>query len=425
MKNNSFVEKYRPTNTDEVVGHSKKLKKVQKKVQKNDPVILYGPAGTGKTSTAESIAKENGWNISEINASSARTKSDIISIAQQIRTESIDGNKTLFILDELDSIDGRSLKPLLSVLDEPPNPIIGTANEKWKIPDGVERRCDTYKFDLDKDDIKPFLKKVAQKEGIDITSRQLGQLATRNGLRDALNDLQQFSETDSDTDWDSRQTEDSPFAVTERVLRGKDYIGGQDMTPPDMVDFIDENITGEFQGVALMRAYQALSSADKWHGLVNRTQNYSWWKYSGSVTEEVANLRLSEPWDGWMNINYPLSRRQSSPYSSKNSSVAQLYRELKEVDEPNYKASFNFREFTRTILPMFKDMDKDEKCEMILSESLSEESMKELGVTPTQYEDWLMEEEDRTPEETQITDFSVDEEADDSEDDEPDSVFDF
>mgnify|MGYP000503482968 CR=1 FL=1 len=419
MSEQSYIDKYRPETLDEVAGQG--TDKVRKKAEKNEPVILYGPAGTGKTSTAEALANEKNWNTVEINASSARTKADIISIAQQIRTSSIDDNKTLFILDELDSIDGRSIQPLLDVLDEPKNPIIGTANELWKVPDSIENRCTTYKYDLKKDDIKPFLKQVAQKENIDISSRQLGQLATRNGLRDALNDLQQFSESDADTDWDSRQTDDSPFAVIERVLRNKDYIGGQDMTPPDMVDFLDENLPGEFEGVELLRAYQALAKADQFHNIVNTKQDYSWWKFTGSITEEVANIRLSEPYDGWMNINYPSSRRVSAPRPNSNSPEGTLYEELKDVEMPKYKASFNYQEFTNEILPILKSLDEEEQYQLILSESLSDKSIKALDVSKSLYESWLMEEDKiETKENTTLGDFS----EDNSDESEEMSIFD-
>lgn len=389
--NQSLIDKHRPKSLDEIEGHGSKIKKLKKATKKNKPVLLHGPAGTGKTSAAEALANDNDWNVVEINASSARTKDDIVSLANQIRTKAM-GGKTLFILDEVDSMDGRSLKPLLKVLDDAPNPIVATANEEWKVPGGIKSRCKSLKFTLKKNTKKNVIQRVAEAEGIDISNRQIGQLATREGLRDALNDLQQFADSNADTDWDERETEDSPFAVTERVLRGKDYIGGNGMTPPDTVAFLDENVPGEFAGVEALRAFQALAAADRWNELVNRTQDYSWWKYSGRISEEVANLRTTEPYDGWMNINYPNARRQSSPYPSQASSQVALYDELKETDKPGYKAAFNYREFSHEVLPLLQEMDDEEKYQFILSESLSEEATAALDVTKTQYESWLVEE---------------------------------
>ena len=388
----SFVEKYRPETIDDIAGNNKNLKKIKKWAEaweKGDkPIVLHGPAGVGKTSTAEALANDMEWEFTEINASDKKTRDDIIALGRSLRSGNIGEGKRLYLLDDVDAFDGRSLSPLLKVLKECPQPVIMTCNDLWKVPQSIQNLSDDYKFSLGKNSIKPILRNVAQEEGIDITSRKLGQLATRNGLRDALNDLQRFSDDTSAVGWDERETEDSPFAVTERVLRNKDYIGGRDMTPPDMVDFLDENLPGEFHGVELLRAYQALSEADKWNHKVNKTQNYTYWRYSGAISEQVANIRVSEPYEGYMNINYPTSRRVSSPSPSFSSPEGKLYEEIKEVNTPNYKASFNYREFEADILPTLKDMEKEQKMQFILSESLSFDAMKALGVTRKQFEEW-------------------------------------
>lgn len=398
MSNESFVNRHAPTQLSDIAGHPSAIKKIKTwadgwdKGSSQEPLLLHGPPGTGKTSTAECVSNEYGWPLVEINASSARTKDDIIALAQQMRSSAVDSRHQLFLLDEVDSIDGRSLQPLLKVLDNRPNPVICTANEKWKVPDSIQNKCTDHKFNLQNRSIKPVLRDIAEEEDIDISSRQLGQLSTRNGMRDAINDLQSFAESDGDTDWDDRQTEDSPFATTERILRNKNYIGTEGMTPPDIVEFLNENLPGEFGGVEYMRAMQALSKADQYNEIVNRSQNYSWWRYAGDIAEEVANLRVTEPYDGYMNIDYPQSRRNYQTKASSDSGKAVLYRELKDSEKPNFKASFNFHEFKKDVLPILKSMNKDDKKMMVLEESLSPKAYKELGITQSDYESWSMSE---------------------------------
>lgn len=426
MSKESFVRKFRPTTLSDIHGHPSAIESIEKWAatweKGDDPLLLHGPAGTGKTTTVEALSNDYGWDLVEINASSARKKDEIYSLAQQIRSSSMDSQRTLFLLDEVDSISGRSLGPLRKVLDDCPNPIIMTCNEKWKVPDSLSNRATLHKFNLQKRSIKPVLRNIAQEEDIDISSRQLGQLSTRQGLRDAINDLQSFAERDGDTDWDDRDLDDSPFSVTEKMLRNKDYIG--DMNPDDMVDFLDENLIGEFEGVELMRAFQCLSEADKWNQKVNEKQDYSMWKYSGAIAEEVSDIRLTEPYDGWMNINYPRSRRNRIPHPTDQNSEASLYREIKDMDKPNYRISMNFREFRKEVLPILQSLDDSEKYQLILSHSLSPDTYDALGTTKSKYEDWLMNQEEKSEHQT-LDNFTDESESSGEEDEEERSLFDF
>lgn len=390
--NESFVDKYRPRSLSDIKGHPSAIKEITRWAENwshgDKPIMLHGPAGTGKTSTAEALANDMGWAIDEINASSETQKDDIRYIVQSIRSGSLDSEYTLFLLDEVDSINGRSLGPLKKILDDPPNPIILTANEKWKVPDGIANKCDKIKYNLQKRSIKPVLKSIAKEEDIDISNREIGMLATRNGLRDAINDLQEFAESDADLDWDQRQTDIGNFDAVDNLLRGKKYSG--EMTPPDMVDWLDENIHATMDGVEAVRAFQCLSEADKFVQLANETQDYSWWRYAGAIAEEVANVRITEPRD-WINKSYPKSRRNKPSKSTYQNPQATLYRELK--DTGMYVGSFSYQEFKRDILPMLKELPKEERMELILDHSLSSDAMRALDIISSEYDSWLSEEE--------------------------------
>jgi len=420
MDNQALVDKYAPENFEDIAGHPSAIKEIKRWAenwsQGDRPLLLHGPAGTGKTSTAEVTANEMDWGYVETNASSNRRTEDIEHLAQEIRSKG--ESLTLYVLDEVDSIDGRSVQVLYKILEDAPNPVICTANELWKVPDGLENRCKKHKFNLRNDSIKSYLRDIVDKEGIDISNRQVGQLATRNGIRDALNDLQEFVESDGKTDWDQRETDDSPFAVTRRVLLNKDYLG--DMTPDDMVAFLNENVKNEFDGVEAMRSYQALSEADRWLGHVNREQDYSWWRYAGSISEEVSNLRLTEPYNDWVNVDYPTSRRNYTPKATSDNKEAQFYQELQK--EQGYSGSFSFKEFRQVIIPLLKSLDEKEKKELALSHSLSEESMEVIGLDSDDYENWEMEEKvEEVHSDSNLSDFI------DSEEDEADEkgLFDY
>lgn len=416
----SLIDEYRPSTLSDVKGHPSAIKEITKWAENwsegDKPIMLHGPAGTGKTSTAEALAKDMDWSIVEINASSQTRKDDIKQIVQSVRSQSLDSDRTLFLLDEVDSINGRSLSPLKKMLEDPPNPIIVTANEKWKVPDSISNACDKIKYNLQKRSIKPVLKYIAEEENIDISNREIGMLATRNGLRDAINDLQEFAESEADLDWDQRETDIGNFDAVDNLLRGKKYSG--EMTPPDIVEWLDENIHSTMEGIETVRAYQCLSEADKFVQRANETQNYSWWKYAGSIGEEVANVRITEPYE-WINKSYPKARRNKPKKSTYENNEAKLYRELKNSER--YSGSFSYQEFRNIIKGYLLDLSVDERKQFSLDHSLSEEARKALNITPSQYEKWLGEEEKQSVEQETISDFASN---GDSEEDEK-GIFDY
>ncbi|KON33044.1 MAG: hypothetical protein AC479_05890 [miscellaneous Crenarchaeota group-6 archaeon AD8-1] len=83
---NNWTEKYRPKKISDIIGNKEakiafttwlKDKKRRKKA-----VLLYGPAGVGKTSLATAVANQFGYSIIEMNASDTRTKKTINKIGQ-------------------------------------------------------------------------------------------------------------------------------------------------------------------------------------------------------------------------------------------------------------------------------------------------------------------------------------------------------
>ena len=165
-----------------------------------------------------------------------------------------------------------------------------------------------------------------------------------------------------------------------------------------------------------MRAFQCIAEADKYVERANSTQNYTWWRYAGALAEEVANVRITEPYH-YINKSYPKARRNRRIKSTYDNSKAVLYREVKNQDF--FTGCFSFREFKKDILPILKESSEDEKMNMILTYDLSDDAMKALNIPKKKYEDWLSTEidEEKIEEQKEITEFE-------EENEEIDSVFD-
>jgi replication factor C large subunit len=134
-----WSEKYRFKNVDRFVGNEKPrldaLKWIKNWMKGTKPLLLMGPAGTGKTSFVMSMANFLNYDLVELNASDLRNKANLESIVQPLLDNtSIFGKKILLFLDEVDGISGRDdyggLSFLISTLKTSNIPIVMVANSK-------------------------------------------------------------------------------------------------------------------------------------------------------------------------------------------------------------------------------------------------------------------------------------------------------
>ena len=84
--NHLWVEKYRPKNISEILGNKEAktafIGWLSNKKHRKKAVLLYGPAGVGKTALINAAALQFGYSIIEMNASDTRTKNAINKIAK-------------------------------------------------------------------------------------------------------------------------------------------------------------------------------------------------------------------------------------------------------------------------------------------------------------------------------------------------------
>ena len=322
MQGNSeeWTEKYRPKTLRAVVGNEaaiEELKKWAEGVHNRNPkskkaVILHGPPGCGKTSTAHALASERGWEVIELNASDKRSAGIIKKIVGQASTSNTFGKTLtsrsmlrLIILDEADNLHGNEdrggKRAITDIVKRTQQPIILIANDKRKMGQALQRNSKVIEFKRieERTIIRKVLKRICRAEGIEVEDKALHTLIENaNGdLRSAINDLHAISIskfgkiTEDDIATGERDVEEDIFEVLKKIFGVDGYdlqealssLYSLDSTPDMSIQWIYKNFAYEHDKESFLHGLHYLSRADTFLGRVKQRENYKFWRYASSL----------------------------------------------------------------------------------------------------------------------------------------------
>ena len=160
MSHSLWVEKYRPTDLSTYVGNEHLKEKVKAYLESEDVphLLLFGKAGTGKTTLAKIVVNNIDCDYMYINASDENKVDDV---RNKIKTfASSVGFKSLkvIILDECDYLTPNAQAALRNLMETFSKHcrFILTCNYVERIIDPIQSRCQSYKV------VPPSKKEVAQ-----------------------------------------------------------------------------------------------------------------------------------------------------------------------------------------------------------------------------------------------------------------------
>ena len=207
-----WIEKYRPSNTKEILLDQYLLEKIHKIIEyKSIPnMILTGEPGTGKTSTILIIAKaiytdskSYNENVLELNASDDRGLSiinnTIIPFCQKI-TNSLE---KLIILDEADSITNKAQNLLSNIIAEYKKNcrFVFICNDSTKVNESIQSKCMIVNYPKLRDNfINEKLIEICKKENINYTEDTIDELISISDkdIRKSINNLECIKFTSGD-----------------------------------------------------------------------------------------------------------------------------------------------------------------------------------------------------------------------------------
>ena len=170
-----WIEKYRPRKFEDIVGNNNVIQKIRNQVESNNMthMLLIGPAGTGKTTTAKVIAhkllgEHYVSNFLELNASDERGIDIMREKVKSFAKASPIGVKfRILLLDEADHLTKDAQASLRRIMEKNSNNccFILCANYGEKIIDPIKSRCSEFKFEkIDSNSIKIRIHEIAEKE---------------------------------------------------------------------------------------------------------------------------------------------------------------------------------------------------------------------------------------------------------------------
>ena len=280
------------------------MKSWKKKPPKKRAAFVHGPPGTGKTVAIQLLAKENNYDLMEINASDQRTKKKIEELLGRAVAQNVTifGRPRMILLDEMEGVSGQKdrggITAIANIIKITRSPIILVATtigenmgQKFR---SLRDKATLIEFTpISFGEVYSKLQEISSSKNITVNGDILDTIAMRsNGdLRSAINDLETVASgkesiSSEDITWlGERDRQDRTPVILNRIFNAKSlwearHTISQSMIPyDDLFNWIYENLPLIIDHPKeRLIALQALSSADIYQKRA-RTSNYRLLKY--------------------------------------------------------------------------------------------------------------------------------------------------
>ncbi len=388
-----WVDEYKPKKLSEVFGQKNAVEKITKWFGKwkpgGKPLLLFGPPGSGKTCSVFALAKENNFDLIEMNASDVRSAKQIQEvIGKSTVQQSLFRRGKIFLFDEIEGLQGRSdfggMKEIMEIIKTSSHRVILTSNNAY---DQKLRTLRTHVEMVEFKkvsvwDIEKKLKSIAEKESISVDKTAANMIAklSSGDLRAAINDFENISHGRKEITMKEietlgyREREENIFETvrnifkTKSALAAKLAINNSDKDPDEIFWWIENNIANEYEDPQeIADAFDALSKADIFKRRIMSNQNWTMKAYMIDMMTAGVSVAKKDTYRKFTRYQYPanimiLGRTKLARAEAKEG-IAKMSQEL----------HCSSKKIRNEFIPYFRIIAKDKNFKKYLEKEFSME----------------------------------------------------
>jgi len=301
-----WVEKYRPTNPNTMIGNEdvriQFINWLKKWKRKSKPALLLGPPGVGKTTLVYSAAKSLDYEILELNASDVRTKNKLEeNLGPTSLNKTLFDEKLLIFLDEIDGIYGRQdkggLEFIQTLMKNSEKPLVMVANvEEDKKIMKIAKGSKVFKFQrIPPKLLEIVIKNILRREELSLSQESIEEIVknSKGDVRSAVNSSQVAATGNGEA---LPMIRDVSLGMKEALKlffesssRKEAYLALRwcNIQPREKIRAIYNSImSSDVEIEKLIKILNELSKADELLHEIGRTQNYRLLRYFDQILSD-------------------------------------------------------------------------------------------------------------------------------------------